>query len=51
MGRPVSLGVDIDGSVDMLVELARGPVPVAAAQSGLLHRTGSAAGAAKFLRP
>ena len=51
MGRPVSLGVDIDGAIDRLLELAEDPAPVASAPTGLLHRTGSASGTAKFLRP
>lgn len=51
MGQPVALGVDIDGSLDLLLELARDRPSLLRAPEVMVGRTGRAAEAAKFLRP
>lgn len=51
MGRPVSLGADIDGALEVLIELAHGAPPVVSRQLPVMRTTGSAAQSAKFVRP
>ena len=51
MGRPVALGVDIDGSIDLLIDLARTRPASPQEPVVMVRRTGSAAQAAKFVRP
>lgn len=51
MGRPVALGVDIDGSIDLLLALARDRPTLLREPAAMIRRTGSAATAAKFVRP
>ena len=51
MGRPVALGVDIDGSIDMLIDLARTRPASPREPAVMVTRMGSAAQAAKFVRP
>ena len=49
-GRPVSLGVDIEGPLETLMEMARGD-PAAPRPLPVVRASGSAGGSAKFLRP
>jgi protease YdgD len=51
MGRPVALGVDIDGSIDMLIDLAHSRPALSPRRAVMVRGTGSAAQAAKFVRP
>jgi len=50
MGRPVSLGADIEGQIDALMDLARGD-PTEPGRLPVIRAVGSAGGSAKFLRP
>jgi protease YdgD len=49
-GRPVSLGADIEGPLETLMEMARGD-PTAPRQLPVIRAAGSAGGTAKFVRP
>jgi V8-like Glu-specific endopeptidase len=49
-GRPVSLGVDLEGPLATLMEIARGD-PVAPRALPVIRASGSGGGSAKFVRP
>jgi len=51
MGRPVSLGTDLERPLARLLEIARQPEIEAAPSVPLIRRTGSAGKSAKFLKP
>ena len=51
MGRPVSLGADVDGQIQILIDLARSAPPVATRQLPVIRTVGSTAPSAKFVRP
>lgn len=51
MGRPVALGVDIDGSIERLMDLARTRPAAEPAPAAMRLTSGHAAQAAKFVRP
>lgn len=50
MGRPVSLGTDVEGQLDALMELARGG-PAETGRLPVVRTVGSSGGSAKFIRP
>ena len=50
MGRPVSLGADIDGRIEALMAMAR-ETPPAPGRLPVTRAAGSAGGSAKFIRP
>ena len=51
MGRPVSLGTDLERPLAKLMELASRPVPAATGEKPTVRRIGSAGQSAKFIRP
>jgi V8-like Glu-specific endopeptidase len=51
MGRPVSLGADIDGSLEVLIALARNAPSTVSRTLPVVRTAGSAGQSAKFIRP
>lgn len=51
MGRPVSLGADVEGQLEVLMELARNTPTVASRELPVIRTIGSTGPSAKFVRP